>query len=465
MPRSKSYHLFAPALEIIRQSAQSQALDTPVANCSAGQRLHAENTPQSGAKSMKRTNHNTLGPIDQKRLKNGEHSAENGGDEIQVALCVETKSNARIGIDCVIHKHHLMCSTVPECPCGGFKAATMSQLRHQHLKPGRTGAHGRSIEFLERCRRCKEDVVDEELWKRHEASECQFKTQSRDDRIEARWARLYLAIYPNEVRIPNPRKCFEATATQYASTDIKLVVGEDVWLDQIQSDQYRRAFLAILPPARHTSDSFLGYQQPPSSTSDALEAGGNAFGHEPSNFMPSESALEALVEEQFGPDAIMDILLTDSMNPHSLIQDDSPLTPSFHDTSSFISTYKDILDRSLRHLSGLLQEGINLLHHEDKISLADKVDQQLLSFVARLREGGRSQYSSIPAEAVPTSRPLGERNGLLPPSVGTSGNMSWPSTLPSTGNYSSEQALDETSTQTGYTSIFSIVDRTKPDTQ
>jgi hypothetical protein len=172
-------------------------------------------------------------------------------------------------------------------------------------------------------------------------------------------------------------------------------------------------------------------------------------------------------DRESGPNAAMEIMMTNIMNPHSLMQDDLPLSSPLNSTSNSTSnstpSYQEILDRSLHHLSDLLQEGISLPDYENRNYLADQVEQQLLSLIPRLREGGQSQHFPTSLEAIPTSIHLYERYSLLSPSFGMHFIASWPSTLPSTGGYSSETSPGETSTQTGSTSIFNITDRPKSD--
>jgi hypothetical protein len=214
--RTESHQLFAPVLEIIRQSVQLHTDDTYCLAHSEGQRLHTDSKAQVETNPTKKRKSaiETL-PIDQKRFRDLD-TAEDLGEEVQIKLCGDSRGNASARVDCIIHKHHLMHNTVPRYPCGGYSAVGMSQLRHQHLQPSRTKAHGGLMDFLERCGRCKEYVVDSELWQRHKANECHSKTQSRHDTLEARWARLYLAKYPDEILIPSPCKLFESTDMQQA---------------------------------------------------------------------------------------------------------------------------------------------------------------------------------------------------------------------------------------------------------
>jgi hypothetical protein len=153
----------------------------------------------------KRRNSSGVALSEPKRVRTAVYSARDNNDKVQVKQTDDLTDNTSVRVDCIIYKHHLMHGTLSECPCAGFNALGISQLRHQHLKPSRGKGHLGMIRFLKRCRRCKEDVVDEERWIRHRAMECVFKTQ-KQNRGVAQWARLYLAKYPDALQIPNPCK-------------------------------------------------------------------------------------------------------------------------------------------------------------------------------------------------------------------------------------------------------------------
>lgn len=107
--------------------------------------------------------------------------------------------------DCPIHKYHVMHGL--QSPCGGIGKEMMNLIR-QHLDPNRSnrhrGYHG-YVSFVRRCTRCKDDIVDEQAWHQghHEAGTCTQRDQPRGELVN-RWARLYLAIYRDETRVPVP---------------------------------------------------------------------------------------------------------------------------------------------------------------------------------------------------------------------------------------------------------------------
>lgn len=207
--RSKSYHLFAPVLDVIRRSAQLPPADLSEAVSSEAQRPSTACLPQESTTSTKkRASSNNQSKSVRKRLKQGSNPSGEFNEEVQVKLHNETKEKTQRRVDCIIHKHYLMNGKPQLCPCHGFGAKTMAELRI-HLDPKkrkRRGDHGGLMTLLKVCAGCKEDVVDKEVWAWHKAHRCSYKTQSRADTIEARWARLYLARYPNEFRIPSPCK-------------------------------------------------------------------------------------------------------------------------------------------------------------------------------------------------------------------------------------------------------------------
>jgi hypothetical protein len=204
--RSESYGWFAPVLEIIRQNVQLHGADASKSAFPEGQRAHTNNESRPSAEpTRKRSNSSGVASNELKRVKKAVYSARDNKDMVQVKQADDTIGDTLMKLDCIIYKHHLMHGTLSECPCAGFNALNISALRHQHLKPSRARGHLGLIHFLERCKRCKEDVVDEKQWIRHRAMECNFKTQKHNGGV-AQWARLYLAQYPDALQIPNPCK-------------------------------------------------------------------------------------------------------------------------------------------------------------------------------------------------------------------------------------------------------------------
>jgi len=103
-------------------------------------------------------------------------------------------------VDCPIYKYHIMHGISPSCD--GCGRVVMSQVR-SHVN--RVAHYGYS-QFLEQCRRCKEDFVDGKLLDDHRtANHCDHRPQLRGD-IIIPWARLYLAIFPDASRVPLPCK-------------------------------------------------------------------------------------------------------------------------------------------------------------------------------------------------------------------------------------------------------------------
>jgi hypothetical protein len=101
-------------------------------------------------------------------------------------------------VDCPVHKHDRMYATPPSCT--GRRFSTTSEIR-AHLN--RSGAHSCFIN-AKQCSRCLQDFVEGPAYDDHVSrNTCPPRPHRRDD-IDLRWAQLYLAIYPDAVRIPLP---------------------------------------------------------------------------------------------------------------------------------------------------------------------------------------------------------------------------------------------------------------------
>jgi hypothetical protein len=90
-------------------------------------------------------------------------------------------------------------------PCLGCSANSLAQVR-THCR--RTQHHGVLL-FVQMCRRCSTDFIDEQSYNRHTSEDCNHQTQglpqSRGDVIIL-WIRLYLTFYPSAVKVPSPCK-------------------------------------------------------------------------------------------------------------------------------------------------------------------------------------------------------------------------------------------------------------------
>jgi hypothetical protein len=108
---------------------------------------------------------------------------------------------SRKEVDCPVYKHHVMHNTAP--PCHGCRVGVMSQVR-SHLNPSRTGIHRGFPAFVQQCSRCKQDFIECQLYENHiGVSTCIPRNAIRED-ITIPWARQYLALYPDALRIPLP---------------------------------------------------------------------------------------------------------------------------------------------------------------------------------------------------------------------------------------------------------------------
>jgi hypothetical protein len=75
----------------------------------------------------------------------------------------------------------------------------------QHLLPSYSQQHLRHVQYIKRCGRCTEDIVVEAAWAAggHEARTCESRSQPRGLSFVS-WARLFLKIFPDEIRVPSP---------------------------------------------------------------------------------------------------------------------------------------------------------------------------------------------------------------------------------------------------------------------
>lgn len=217
-----SYHAFASVLGIIQQTVEQST---------EGQRTHSgHETRKNTGSTTKRASSGDRLPSHRKRLKRGSSPGNDANEMVCTEQDENTAPDARKTVDCIIYKHNLLKGTPHLCPCSGFTATSMANLRHSHLMPAQDGKQGRArnhnglMTSLYRCNQCKEDSVNKEVILWHKAKKCKYKTQARTDSVEARWARLYLARYPDETRIPSP--CKSSSKSQHEDS---LLIPSSQW--------------------------------------------------------------------------------------------------------------------------------------------------------------------------------------------------------------------------------------------
>jgi hypothetical protein len=118
-----------------------------------------------------------------------------------VAMSEKSRANEQKQVDCPVFKHHIMHNTSP--PCRGCRVAVMSQVR-SHLNPTRASIHGGFPSFVHQCSRCKQDFVKREAYDDHASTSSCLPQNATRGEITIPWARLYLALYPDALRIPLP---------------------------------------------------------------------------------------------------------------------------------------------------------------------------------------------------------------------------------------------------------------------
>jgi hypothetical protein len=134
----------------------------------------------------------------------GRPPKKSGADPILAILQSFRKPQHR-DLDCPIHKWHLMhANDGAVSPCNGCGKPYMNGVR-QHLLPTYSQQHLGKISFIQRCETCKEDFIDESLWNSggHGADTCHARSQPQGNNLIC-WARLFLKIYPDEIRVPSP---------------------------------------------------------------------------------------------------------------------------------------------------------------------------------------------------------------------------------------------------------------------
>lgn len=217
-------------------------------------------------------------------------------------------------------------------------------------------------------------------------------------------------------------------------------------MNQIKSDEYRQAFLAVLPPTELTPGGFLGLQQPHPTPSETPEAEVDAIDHKHSIETTADLAIATPTDEPIGQQPAMDIMLTNLTDPHSLMPHNLPSSSSsFSLVSNSVFTLRDIIDRTHRIYSGVIQEATRLPNHEDRLQMADKIDQlceEMQSTAVLLRMEGYPRGPAFTTATFSSSAAFNE---------------------PSIGAHSSALTRREMSTQTGSLSIPNLVDRAKSD--
>ncbi|KAF1914355.1 hypothetical protein BDU57DRAFT_454537 [Ampelomyces quisqualis] len=134
-----------------------------------------------------------------------EHGSEMTEPGLILATLESFKRSDYRDLDCPIHKWHLFQNIGGlGSPCNGCAKPYMNGVR-QHLLPTYLQQHRGKISFIQRCETCKEDFVDENIWRSegHGANSCQARSQPHDDSLIS-WARLFLKIYPTEIHVPSP---------------------------------------------------------------------------------------------------------------------------------------------------------------------------------------------------------------------------------------------------------------------
>ncbi|KAH8711903.1 hypothetical protein GQ44DRAFT_776448 [Phaeosphaeriaceae sp. PMI808] len=205
--QSDAYPVYAKVLEDIR--AIVYTIDVTAHNtCTTGSSTRCGPSPPNHRAGIRGTGSSGLGSQTSRVSKRNEHKsplANRTSGKALTSLGEHSKKRESRAVDCPVYKHHLMHNTAP--PCRGCRTTVMSQIRH-HLKPTRASTHEGFPEFVEQCSRCKQDFVKNSTYEQHKAAvetgnTCTFQTQARGD-IVIPWARQYLALYPDSIRIPLP---------------------------------------------------------------------------------------------------------------------------------------------------------------------------------------------------------------------------------------------------------------------
>ncbi|KAH7086368.1 hypothetical protein FB567DRAFT_69267 [Paraphoma chrysanthemicola] len=127
------------------------------------------------------------------------------GSDALLMVAERFQKPTNLDLDCPVYKWYLVHSSLGRIPpCNGCMEKHMNGVR-QHLLPSYSQQHTRHVQYIKRCGRCTEDVIDESAWtsEGHENRSCQSRSQPRGMSL-INWARLYLKIFPDEIRVPSP---------------------------------------------------------------------------------------------------------------------------------------------------------------------------------------------------------------------------------------------------------------------
>jgi hypothetical protein len=141
-----------------------------------------------------------------------EHRSKRAEPSHLLATLESFKRSEYKDLDCPIHKWHLVHhSEGLVSPCNGCAKPYMNGVR-QHLLPTYSQQHRGKVSFIQRCETCKEDIVDEKIWRSegHGGASCQARSQPQGNSLIS-WARLFLKIHPTEAHVPSP--CMYRLAT------------------------------------------------------------------------------------------------------------------------------------------------------------------------------------------------------------------------------------------------------------
>ncbi|KAH7080056.1 hypothetical protein BKA63DRAFT_234187 [Paraphoma chrysanthemicola] len=127
------------------------------------------------------------------------------GSDALLMVADRFEKPTHLDLDCPVYKWYLVHSSLGRTPpCNGCMEKHMNGVR-QHLLPSYSQQHTRHVQYIKRCSRCTEDVIDEVAWasEGHKDRRCHSRSQPRGMSL-INWARLYLKIFPDEIRVPSP---------------------------------------------------------------------------------------------------------------------------------------------------------------------------------------------------------------------------------------------------------------------
>jgi hypothetical protein len=189
MPRNASLNTSSTGFRTAASSHHVTYTESPQASLNA----------QNGGNAASTTNQNGTNVN-----MSGGHNADKLGQDVK-STTRRKKQATRPLLACPIAKHHQVHNLRPTC---GYKGG--STLSHVTIHLG-CNQHLLEFPFVVLCRTCWEHVIDLSEWQNvHVPTLCTQSVAQKQvrgtTRVVEQWQNLYLKMFPNSQRLPNPCK-------------------------------------------------------------------------------------------------------------------------------------------------------------------------------------------------------------------------------------------------------------------